>query len=92
MQFSSLPVLLHKPKLSTLILRSFGIAPPSLTYLDTFRELKRLQKQNERIRSEELMRKEEEEKETKFRKIVNERLMPLTRGNKFMRDFYSGRY
>ena len=39
--------------------------------------------------NEELLRKKDEEKR---RKIINQHLMPLTRGNSFMRDFYSGRY
>jgi hypothetical protein len=46
-------------------------------------------KKEETQRQEGILKQKEEEK---FRKIVNERLMPLTRGNKFMRDFYSGRY
>ena len=58
----------------------------------------------EKLRMIEKMRKQEEENarkqqelkqieyENNRRLILNERLMPLTRGNSFMRDFYSGRY
>ncbi len=50
--------------------------------------------ESERKKEETQRRKEvlKQKGEDKFRQIVNERLMPLTRGNKFMRDFYSGRY
>jgi hypothetical protein len=47
-------------------------------------------KQNEYLSNEEQLKKRIEEE--KVRKIINEHLMPLTRGNSFMRDFYSGRY
>ena len=36
--------------------------------------------------------RDREQEEEKRRKILNEHLMPLTRGNSFMKDFYSGRY
>ena len=45
------------------------------------RELARLLKEQELLR--------EQEKEEKQRNIINEN---LTKGNSFMRDFYSGRY
>lgn len=38
---------------------------------------------------EEIKRKKDEEKRLK---ILNERLMPLTRGNGFLKDFYTGRF
>ncbi len=44
----------------------------------------------EKQRNDELMKKEKEEEE--LLKLINERIWPLTRGNSFMRDFYSGRY
>ena len=71
------------------ILRSFGLRPifynsDHLT-MDTFDRLI----QNEQTKKEAIVR--ERLAET-VRKIINERLMPLTRGNSFMRDFYSGRY
>ncbi len=47
-------------------------------------------KQNEYLNNEAQLKKRKEEE--KARKIINEHLMPLTRGNTFMRDFYSGRY
>ena len=42
----------------------------------------------EKLRNDELVKKEKEE----LLKLINERIWPLTRGNSFMRDFYSGRY
>ena len=47
-------------------------------------------KQNEEKRKVELLRKQESEE--KARKIINERLIPLTRGSGFLRDFFSGRF
>ena len=44
----------------------------------------------EKQRNDEQMKKEKEEEE--LLKLINERIWPLTRGNSFMRDFYSGRY
>ena len=54
-----------------------------------FREQVNRQHQEKIRKKEELMRKQEEEKR---HKIINQHLMPLTRGNSFMRDFYAGRY
>ena len=45
-------------------------------------------KENQRVKAN-LMKLQEEEKR---RKIINENLMPLTKGNSFMKDFYTGRY
>jgi len=67
------------PKSNILIMKNF---------LDeqhqALREEERKQMANELIR--------EQEKEKIVRKIINDYLMPLTRGNSFMKDFYSGRY
>ena len=52
------------------------------------RRKEKLRKELERT----LRKQKEEEKEENRRKILNEHLMPLTRGNSFMRDFYAGRY
>ncbi len=40
-------------------------------------------------KKEELMREKEEER---FRQALIKHLLPLVRGNNFMRDFYTGRY
>ena len=48
------------------------------------------QNQSEHLNNEEQLKKHKEEE--KVRKIINDHLIPLTRGNSFMRDFYSGRY
>ena len=71
-----------KTKLGSLMMRINGIE--SMLSLD---ESER--KKEETQRQKEVSKQKEEDQ---FRQIVNERLMPLTRGNKFMRDFYSGRY
>ena len=75
-------------KRSGTILRSFGLRPAfyNSDYLTmaTDRMI-----QNEQTKKEAIVR---ERLAATFRKIINERLMPLTRGNSFMRDFYSGRY
>ena len=44
---------------------------------------------HEKLRKEELMREQEEEI---FRQTVIKLVLPLIRGNNFMRDFYTGRY
>jgi len=55
------------------------------------RHLRReMRKIDELKRQEEMMKKMREEE--KVRKIINNYLMPLTKGNSFMRDFYAGRY
>lgn len=83
-------VLSQSQKPNMLMKRSFDIKQPSLMILKAFKELKRHHK--EALLVQELIREEKEEKEEKRWKIVNERLMPLTWGNSFMRDFYTGRY
>ena len=47
-------------------------------------------KQNEEKRKVELLQKQEREEQTC--KIINERLMALTQGSNFLRDFFSSRY
>jgi hypothetical protein len=72
-----------------LAFRDFG---SKYQFSDLLREVTRrnmAQMMKEKQREEDILKQKEEEK---FRQIVNERLMPLTRGNSFMRDFYSGRY
>ena len=76
----------HMRKLNFLNMRSFGIKD-SHKYLKMQKDL--LQKQKEKLRQELLLQEREEEKR---RNILNERLMPLTKGNGYMKDFYSGRY
>jgi hypothetical protein len=80
----------HSKSTRMFAFRSFG--SPNYQLTDLIREISRRnmeQMKKEKQEQEEILKQKEEEK---FRKIVNERLMPLTRGNKFMRDFYSGRY
>ena len=53
--------------------------------------------QKEKFERQEKLRKMEEENirkqdEEKSLKVYNERLMPLTRGNGFLKDFYTGRF
>jgi hypothetical protein len=80
----------HSKSTRMFAFRNFGSLNYQLT--DLIREASRrnmAKMKKEKQEQEEILKQKEEEK---FRKIVNERLMPLTRGNKFMRDFYSGRY
>ena len=71
------------PNLRLLMMRTFSIkSRGSLEMV--------LTKQLEEIRRKKIL--QEEEEETKARKIINDHLMPLTKGNSFMKDFYSGRY
>ena len=60
------------------IIRPFGMRRTKLENLKVF----------EKYNKQFLLK---EQAEFKRRKIINEHLMPLTRGNKFMKDFYSGR-
>ena len=78
----------QKPKMQ--MERSFGINQPSLMILKAFKEMKLNHK--ETLLIQEIIKEEKEVEEEKRRKIINQLLMPLTRGNSFMRDFYSGRY
>jgi hypothetical protein len=80
----------HSKSTRWLALRTFG--PSNYQFTDLIREITRrnmAQMKKKKQEQENILKQKEEEK---FRQIVNERLMPLTRGNKFMRDFYSGRY
>ena len=78
----------HMRKLNFLKMRSFGIKDSSI--IDYSIILKNiLQKQKEKLKQELLLQEQEQEKR---RNILNERLMPHTKGNGFMKDFYSGRY
>ena len=54
-----------------------------------YNELVNLKDQENQRMKEHFMKNNEEEKR---RKIINQHLMPLTRGNSFMRDFYAGRF
>ena len=72
-----------------LAFRNFGL---KYQFSDLIREITRRNMthlKKKKLRQEEILKHKEEEK---FRKIVNEHLMPLTRGISFMRDFFSGRY
>ncbi len=75
------------PRIDKLMMRTFGIGPQSLMNLPVYKNIGRHYKN--KIANEILLRDQEE---LKRRKIVNDYLMPLTRGNSFMMDFYSGRY
>ena len=75
------------PRIDKLMMRTFGIGPQSLKNFPVYKSIDRLYKN--KIAKEILLRDQEE---FKRRKIVNDYLMPLTRGNRFMMDFYSGRY
>ena len=71
-----------------MMLRSrVGLEESRLEKIKFLREIAQIE---EKLKSDELTKKEKEEE--KLFKIVNERIWPLTRGNNFMRDFYSGRY
>ena len=66
------------PSLRNLMLRTFSI----------------LNSGSLEIKLEESGRKKilQEKEEAKARQIIKGHLMPLTKGNSFMKDFYSGRY
>lgn len=72
----------NSPNLRLLMMRTFSMK--SSGTLEIFR------KQLEEIRRKKMLQKEREE--AKVRKIINDHLIPLTKGNRFMKDFYSGRY
>ena len=76
--------------LNILMMRTFGIGPLSFINKQLSKEIQR-REQKKQMKIDEMVR-EREEIEEKRRKIINEHLMPLTNGNIFMRDFYSGRY
>jgi len=82
--------------LKMLIIRNFGFGPVRTENLRLYDFIeKKIQKQ--RLTMQEKLRKQKEEeeekaREAKRRKIINQYLMPLTKGNSFMRDFYTGRY
>ena len=58
---------------------------------EKFRRIEKMRKQEQEnaLKQQEL---KQIEYENNRRRILNGRLMPLTRGNSFMRDFYTGRY
>ena len=58
--------------------------------LEGLKFLREMAQIEEKLRNDELVKKEKEKEE--LLKLINERIWPLTRGNRFMRDFYSGRY
>jgi hypothetical protein len=74
---------------SVTILRSFGLRPIYYSNSELLMTTETDRRKNEQMKKEAIVREKLEEK---FRQIINERLMPLTRGYSFMRDFYSGRY
>ena len=79
--------MLHKSKLREMRLRNFGVGWPNTLKLNKFSLIR------EEIEKEKLKKFERDrEQEEKRRKIMMDHLMPLTRGNSFMKDFYSGRY
>ncbi len=88
LEYSALPTLSQIPKLKIAPIKLFGIGPTILVNSHLYRSIHRKQKER-RLRNEEFLREREEEKR---RKILNEHLMPLTKGNTFMKDFYSGRF
>jgi hypothetical protein len=82
----------HKAPMNSsrmLAFRNFGLNYHYSDFLTELTRRKAKQIEKEKLRQEEALKHRQEEKS---RQIVNELLMPLTRGNKFMRDFYSGRY
>ena len=83
-------VLSQSEKPNMLMEKSYGINQPSLMILKAFKEMNRNHK--ETLLIQEIIKKEKEAEEEKRREIIKQLLMPLTRGNSFMRDFYSGRY
>ncbi len=76
--------------LNILMMRTFGVGPLSFINKQLSKEIQR-HEQKTQMKIDEMVREREKEEE-KRRKIINERLMPITYGNIFMRDFYSGRY
>ena len=70
-------------RLSIFRARNFGFEPLKPDKPRFYQKIQRERKKQEKMR---------EEEESRRRKILNDHLMPLTRGNSFMRDFYSGRY
>jgi hypothetical protein len=84
------PVFSQNQKPKMLMESSHGINQPSLMILKALKEMKWNHK--ETLSIQEIIKKEKENEEEKRREIINQLLMPLTRGNSFMRDFYSGRY
>ena len=88
---SSLDIMMpQNQNLNILMMKTFGVGPLSFINKQLSKEIQRRQQKNQ-MKYDEMVRKREKEEE-KRRKIINERLMPLTNGNIFMRDFYSGRY
>ena len=75
-------------QLDKLTMQTFGFGPKASMKLLLF-ELVERELREKALRKHEKMREQEEENR---RKIINERLMPMTKWNSFMRDFYSGRY
>ena len=75
-------------KLSLMRMRYYESTTLNNEILYWLEEMKR-QIKRERQRIDELKKMYEEEKR---RRIINEKLMPLTKGNSFMRDFYTERY
>jgi len=74
--------------------KSVYIQPPQAYRIFTkniFNERDHLRQEIERKQKEKELMREQKRKE-RVRKIINEHLMPLTKGNSFMKDFYSGRY
>ena len=69
----------------TMLRSKIGRDKSRLEGLKFLREMAQIE---EKLRNDELVKKEKEE----LLKLINERIWPLTRGNSFMRDFYSGRY
>ena len=73
-------------KLSLYMMRTYGWIT---SHRQKFNDLIDRELQKKTLKFQEKKRQEEE---NKTRKVINEHLMPLTKGNGFMRDFYSGRY
>lgn len=69
----------------TMLRSKIGRDESRLEGLKFLREMAQIE---EKLRNDELVKKEKEE----LLKLINERIWPLTRGNSFMRDLYSGRY
>jgi hypothetical protein len=80
--------ILHKPNLREMHMRNFGARWSNSLKLNIY-SLIREEIEREKLKKLERERKEEEEKR---RKIMRDHMIPLTRGNNFMKDFYSGRY
>jgi hypothetical protein len=71
----------------TMLKSRIGLDKSHLEKLKFFREIAHIR---EKLKNDELMEKEKAKEE--LLKVNKERILPLTRGNNFMRDFYSGRY